>query len=111
MGEKKCDGKDIVQVGPRLPNGSFLGVRHLPDHTREFGEVRSLEDGKPLDDRALLLSEREGEDNVLDVVSGGTISNLKEGTLPGGGQVATPAYREGYERTFGSNRKLDSSLN
>ncbi len=109
MGKRKCDGKDIVQVGPRLPNGSFLGVRHLPDHTRELGEIRSLEDGKPLDDGALLLSEREGED-VLDVVSGGTVADLKQGTLPGGGQVATPAYREGYDRTFGS-RKLDSSLN
>jgi hypothetical protein len=87
-------GQDIIIPGPMLPNGHRLGIRHTANHEPELGEIVSSEEGRPMPDNAHLLTK---EDGVIRV--GPSVEELKAGSGPA--QVATPAYRDSWDRVFG----------
>jgi len=90
--------KDEIQIGPEISPGVHLGLRRTPD-----GAVRKVTcmpsgDGVPLAPGS----------EVVDVEAASTDGWHKMTSLykvPGPAQVATPAYREGYDRVFGKKQK------
>ncbi len=96
-----CEGDNYVIPGPKLPDGTQLAVHHQGDHTVSHGVIVPNKDGVSLGDDAMILREREGSP-LLDVV--GTVGEMRKGPS----QVATEAYRRGWDGVFG---KPDRNLN
>lgn len=96
---KKPEGRDEISIGPEVSPGVYLGLRRTSD-----GEVREVtctpsEDGVPLAPGAEVVDvEVAAEDGWHKLTS------LYK--MPGPAQVATPAYREGYDRIFGKKQKV-----
>lgn len=96
MSEKKRE-HDEIWFGPEIEPGVYAALRRTPD-----GEVRqvrcaSMQSGAPLRLGAELASVSEpAEDGWCPLTS------LYRHSGPA--QVATPAYREGYDRIFGKQK-------
>jgi hypothetical protein len=94
-------GGDVVLVGPPLGEGGsdgFAVLRRRADQL-ELGAIRELREGRPIDGGELVrLKPRREHGRLFDV------EVLAELPRPGGGgppQVATEAYRTGWEAIFG----------
>ena len=93
--KKKCCGEDVLFLGPSLSDGGRPFVRHLPDCTTQIGLARRAKEGEPIYDGALLVEPRQNEPGVFNV--------LGTHKTPGPARVATPEYREGWDRIFGGS--------
>jgi hypothetical protein len=91
----KCEDGDMMSVGPDL-GGVRPFIRHTADHRIEAGLAKVTEPGAPMPENALLLKHRAGT-SLYDVhpLEGG--SDHKNGPA----QVATDAYRTGWDNIFG----------
>jgi len=89
-----CGGDEFVIPGPQLPGGARMCLHHGVDHTVRTGVMRPFEDGKPLDERAVLLEHREGT-GLYNVV--GPVSDLRKGPS----KVNSPAFKRGWDNIFG----------
>jgi hypothetical protein len=86
---------DTVTMGPQIAaDGTRLGLRQRGSALEEV-HVVPLVDGRPMseDGEILSLSHRQGD--VYDVI------DSYKTTRSGPAQVATKAYRTGYDRIFG----------
>lgn len=102
----------VREVAP----GVQLGLRHRPDHTLEPGFYVRAVDGKPIPPGGeLVFLGAEGRDGRRKIrggfanASGSRRSAGSSGEGPraagdGPAQVATPAYRDGYDRIFGKQK-------
>jgi hypothetical protein len=85
------DRPKCPHAGEVYPIGDGFAAIHGEAHDMQFATMRNVKHGTPM-----LPGERlakRGSDGVLRVVEGFTAS--------GPAQVATPAYRGGWERIFG----------
>lgn len=100
---KKDAPKDQVTLGPIVGPGGARAVARQRDNRLEIGMVRPLREGQPIPEGVELIR----VDNP-DCTCGGW-QDVE--TLRGGGpaQVATPAYRDGYDRIFGGKTKVGSA--
>jgi hypothetical protein len=89
-----CQGDEFVIPGPPLPGGARMCLHHGTDHTVRTGVMKPMEDGKPIEEDAILLEQREGT-GLYNVV--GSVSDLKKGPS----KVNSPAFRDGWDRIFG----------
>jgi len=89
-----CQGDEFVIPGPSLPGGARMCLHHGTDHTIRTGVMKPMEDGKPIEEDAVLLEQREGT-GLYNVV--GSVSDLKKGPS----KVNSPAFRNGWDRVFG----------
>jgi len=99
---KDDTGEDYVIPGPPLPDGGRLAIRHRGDHVLQVGEMHNLENGEPLDDSVSILEPKEGTPFYK---VGPTIGELRKGPS----KVNSKAYKDGYDRIFGS--KPDRTAN
>jgi len=103
-----ADGFDVVLVHGKTADGEGASVLRARPGRIEAGEVRPLREGRPLTGGEVVrLSARAGTPNVYDVDV--QYEAPKESSAPPEGagppQVATLAYRESWERTFGMKPK------
>lgn len=84
---------EVLIPGPPIPGG-VMCLRHNADHKMAVGALIQVPDGTPVPDNARVVHQ---EDGMLKV--GPTVSEMK--AMNGPAQIATPAYRDGYDRIFG----------
>jgi hypothetical protein len=104
--KKDVDGFDVVLLHGKTTDGEGACVLRARPGKLEAGEVRPLREGRPIagGGEVVRLSPRAGMPNLFDVdVQCVLPSSVEAQAIPAGGppQVATRAYRESWERTFG----------
>jgi len=110
MAEEKPSHDVVLPLGP-TEDGSGLKVLRARGESVEAGEVRPIEQGKPIHTEVVKLSPREDAPWLCDVEV--TYSPKKNGTPPaqakahkGPAQVATNTYRTRWEEVFGAKKPL-----
>lgn len=94
----------MVFVHSPSESGDGYRVIRKRDDSIELGEIRAVQEGKPLQGDLVKLSPRAGNDRLFDVEVLVKREELPGGVAPRSGpaQVATDAYRAGWEAIFGA---------
>jgi hypothetical protein len=107
--KKQSDGFDVVLVHGKTADGEGASVLRARPGRIEAGEVRPLREGRPLvgGGEVVRLAQRAGTPHIYDVDVQYEVPKPAASASDGGNgppQVATHAYRESWERTFGRRR-------
>jgi hypothetical protein len=106
---QKKDGVDFDVVMPRgkTPDGEGTQVLRARPGRIEAGEVRPMREGKPLTaGEVVSLTQRADAPALFDVkVEHVVESPAAKAAHHGPAQVATPEYRESWERVFGAGTR------
>ena len=94
---------DVVLLGPPTADGAGVHVLRARDERIEAGELRALQEGRPISGEVLTLKPRESNPHLCDV----TASYAPPAQLghKGPAKVATQAYRKGWDEIFGAKPK------
>ncbi|MDB4938262.1 MAG: hypothetical protein JWP87_5234 [Labilithrix sp.] len=91
---------DVVVLGPPTSDGGGVHVLRARDEKLETGELRALQEGRPITGEVVTLSPRKDNPRVCDV----TDSYRPPALTKGPANVATDAYREGWDEVFGKKK-------
>jgi hypothetical protein len=94
--------EDVVFVHSPAEGGEGYRVIRKRDDVVEMGEIRSVQEGRPLHGDLVKLRPRKEHDRLFDVET--ILTREEAGTArphAGPAQVATDAYRENWEAIFG----------
>ncbi len=94
------DPKDLLLVGPPTEGDGWKVLRHREDRL-EVGELRPVREGRPLSGDLIKLRPRAEHDRLFDVEVLAELPKAPRAARSGPAQVATEAYREGWESIFG----------
>jgi hypothetical protein len=99
---------DVVLLGPPTADGGGVHVIRARDEKVETGELRALQEGRPITGEVVTLSPREGNPRVCDVTDSyrapSPVEAARAAPHKGPANVATDAYRDGWEEVFGRKR-------
>lgn len=99
--ERKRAG-DVVLLGPPTPDGGGVHVLRAREQRLEAGELRAVEEGRPITGEILSLAPRSDNPRICDVRD--SYTPPKPAALPaktkGPAQVATKAYRDHWDAVF-----------
>ena len=87
-------------------HGTHILRRRSEDAPIEAGILRPLKSGKPIDGEVVSLSPRSDVPLLFDVKS--ELPDPLRSTSDGPAQVATPKYREGYDRIWGKRKTVEA---
>jgi hypothetical protein len=107
------EGTDVVLIGPPTADGNGVHVLRAREERLETGELRNLEEGRPITGEVVTLAPRKDNPRVCDVKESYLPPNAMMAPSPktkGPAQVATKEYRENWEEVF-SRRPRDADLN
>jgi hypothetical protein len=90
--------QDVVFMHSALEDGEGFRVLRQRDDALEVGELRAVQEGRPLHGEMVRLSPREGSDRVFDVEV--LVSRKETAPRSGPAQIATAAYRANWETIF-----------
>jgi hypothetical protein len=93
---------DVLFVHSPTPQGDGFRVLRLREDAVEVGEIRGVEEGRPIHGEVVKLTPREDHNQLFDVdvlVPGP--KRLQGEARSGPPQVATDAYRENWRAIFG----------
>ncbi len=93
---------DVVVLGPPTADGAGVHVLRARDEKLEAGELRALQEGRPITGEVVTLTPRKGNPRVCDVTDSYRPPALAA-AHKGPANVATDAYREGWDEVFGKN--------
>jgi hypothetical protein len=99
--------EDVVFVHGPLEQGEGYRVLRRRDDTLELGEIRSVQEGRPIHGEMVRLSPRKEHERLFDVE---VLVPKPEPVGPprsGPAQVATHAYRTNWEAIFGGRDEPD----
>ncbi|MCK6588946.1 MAG: hypothetical protein HUU21_27020 [Polyangiaceae bacterium] len=100
--DKPAKADDVVFVhSPTEKGDGFRVVRKRAD-TIEVGEIRALEEGRPVHGDVVRLSPREEHAQLFDVDVVVPAPSPAEASRSGPPQVATDAYRRNWDAIFGA---------
>jgi hypothetical protein len=102
--------EDIVFVGGPAESGEGLRVLRKREDTIEVGEIRPVQEGRPLQGELVRLKPRREHDRVFDVevlLSRDEIHPRAALGHAGPAQVATDAYRTNWDAIFGAGDEQD----
>jgi hypothetical protein len=110
------DQSDVVLLGPPTADGGGVQVLRARDERLEAGELRTLEEGRPITGEVVTLAPRKDNPRVCDVKESYTPPALAppvKAKSKGPAQVATQAYRDNWEETFArpTGSRRDAGLN
>jgi hypothetical protein len=109
--DQKGDGEafDVVLVHGATGDGEGARVLRARPGQIEAGEVRPIRQGQPLapGGEVVRLSARSEAPCLYDVKVDYEVPATPPRSASGPAQVATPAYRESWERTFAPLRRED----
>lgn len=108
--------KDVVLLGPPTADGAGVHVIRAREERIETGELRALQEGKPIVGEIVTLKPRDGSPRVCDVTDsyappGARVSHAAPLGHKGPAKVATDAYREGWDEIFGPKPKTPGAAN
>ncbi|HHH27250.1 MAG TPA: hypothetical protein ENK57_02720 [Polyangiaceae bacterium] len=106
-GEVGTKAKDLVFVGGRTDDGGFRVLRSR-ENRLEVGEMRAPREGQPLMGELVKLEPSEEHEQLFECE---TLVESPVRTKAGPPQVASEAYRSGWERIFGGDGEDPSALN
>jgi hypothetical protein len=97
--------EDVVILGPPTADGAGVQVLRARDEKVEVGELRALEEGRPIHGEVVTLAPRKDNPRVCDVkdsyrapaATGPALALTHKGPA----KVATEAYRDGWDEIFG----------
>lgn len=101
---------DVVLLGPPTADGQGIHVLRAREERIEAAELRQLREGQPVSGEIVTLKPRPENPRICDVASSYTppassASPPSSGASPssrkGPAQVASQAYREGWDEIFG----------
>ncbi len=92
--------KDVALITGRTADNKGATVIRLKDDEVSVGELRALEDGKPITGEVVKLTPRDGS-NLCDVDV--VLEGPKKRESKGPANVATESYRSNWDLVFGSN--------
>jgi hypothetical protein len=115
--EKDREHFDIALLGAKTEDGGGRRVMRLRPDGASVGEVRPLQEGRPIHGEVVQLKPRQDAPWICDVDTTlpSPAATPQEATRPptqrhGPAQVATPTYRENWDRIFGT-KKPQEGLN
>ena len=99
--------QDVVILGPPTADGAGVHVLRARDEKVEVGELRALEEGRPIVGEIVTLAPRKDNPRVCDVKdsyrapsSAGAAAALAL-AHKGPAKISTEAYRDGWDEIFG----------
>ena len=99
---------DVVILGPPTADGAGVHVLRAREEKVEVGELRALEEGRPIVGEVVTLAPRKDNPRVWDVKD----SFRAPGSAgKGPAKVATEAYRDGWDEVFGKKPAPPSAVN
>jgi hypothetical protein len=90
--------RDVVLLGPPTADGAGVHVIRAREERIETGELRALQEGRPIAGEIVTLAPRKENPRVCDVKDSWA---PREAVQKGPAKVATNAYREGWDEVFG----------
>lgn len=102
---------DVVLLGPPTADGAGVHVLRARDERIEAGELRNLEEGRPITGEVVTLAPRKGNPRVCDVKESYRPNTLPSAKPKGPAQVATQRYRDNWDQVFASTPKSNANLN
>jgi hypothetical protein len=98
--EKPSASKDVVLLGPPTTDGAGVHVIRAREERIEAGELRALEEGRPIRGEIVTLQPRQDNPRVCDVKDSYRPPAAIRGHK-GPANVTTDAYRDGWDEVFG----------
>lgn len=92
---------DVVVLGPPTADGAGVHVLRARDEKIETGELRALQEGRPIVGEVVTLEPRKENPRVCDVRNSYAPPSTAATTHKGPARVATKAYRDGWDEIFG----------
>ena len=98
---------DVVILGPPTADGAGVHVLRAREEKVEIGELRALEEGRPIVGEVVMLAPRKDNPRVCDVKDSYRAPGSPGATAltiahKGPAKVSTEAYREGWDEIFGN---------
>jgi hypothetical protein len=105
---------DVVLIGPPTADGGGVHVLRARNERIEAGELRGVQEGKPLTGEIVTLKPRDGNARICDVTD--SYVSPAQVTAPalghkGPARVATAAYRDGWDSIFGAKSTPPAAVN
>ncbi len=110
---------DVVVLGGPTEDGRGARVLRVRDQSVSIGEVRPLEEGKPIHGEVVALAPRAEQPRICDVrtlhtphaqADATTPTRLESNSHAGPARIASSAYREGWDAIF-AKRSSDPRMN
>ena len=92
--------KDVVLLGPATSDGAGVHVIRAREERIEVGELRALQEGRPITGEIVTLEPRKDNPRVCDVKD--SYKPIAMATHKGPANVSNDAYREGWDEIFGT---------
>jgi len=105
--------RDVVLLGPPTADGGGVHVIRARDERIETGELRALEEGRPIHGEVVTLKPRKDNPRVCDVqesfaARGAPDARATEArSHKGPARVSTQRYRDGWDEIFGAKPDAD----
>lgn len=99
--------KDVVLLGPRTADGAGVHVIRARHERIEAGELRAIQEGKPITGEIVTLAPRKDNPRVCDVKDSYQPPAMM--SHKGQAKIATDAYRAGWDSIFGDDGAKKSS--
>ena len=99
---------DVVFVHSKVESGEGFRVIRKRDDVIEIGEIRPVQEGKPLTGEVVKLSPRKDHEQIFNVevlVSKEEVRGGGARSLTGPAQVATATYRSNWDAIFGAREE------
>lgn len=101
--------QDVVLLGPPTADGGGVHVLRARDQRIEAGELRNVEEGRPITGELVTLAPRKDNPRICDVKD--SFRPPTSAALPpphkGPAQIATQAYRDNWDEVFASRKRGD----
>jgi hypothetical protein len=102
---------DVVILGPPTADGAGVHVLRAREEKVEIGELRALEEGRPIAGEVVTLSPRKDNPRVCDVKDSFRAAPSLSLAHKGPAKVATEAYRDGWDEIFSKKPTPPSAAN
>ena len=112
----EAPAQDVVLLGPKTADGAGVHVLRAREEKIEVGELRPLEEGRPIVGEIVTLAPRKDNPRLCDVTDSYRAPALTStpalaAAQKGPAKVATEAYREGWDEIFGKKPSPPSAAN
>lgn len=103
--------EDVVILGPPTADGAGVHVLRAREARLEAGELRALQQGRPIVGEVVTLVPRKDNPRICDVSDSYKPPTTAMSVHKGPANVATDAYRDGWDDIFGKKSSVPPAAN